>query len=472
MTDHNEYWQNPEDTELGKWQKELESVSGSSTFCILPWIHFATRPNGDMRLCCSANASGAGSDHEVGLVKKEDGKPANFGKDTPMSAWNNDYMKSVRTTMMAGKIPASCRKCFQEEKVGVVSKRIWETGTWHKDGVDIPELLRQTKEDGTVPEQLMYLDLRLGHTCNIKCVMCSPHDSSKWVKDWQQLMPQLENKNVKDQLQWNKKEFNNKWHEKETFWEEMYKQIPNLKQVYFAGGEPLMIKEHKMFIEEIIRQGYQDKILLRYNSNGILVDEDLIQLWSKFRKVKFAVSMDAMGKRDEYIRFPTNWDTVEKNLHMLDNTPDNIQTSLATAIQIFNVKHLPDFMKWKVQSGFKKLNAGTVPGGIQMGGGLVNMHLLYIPTFLSIQILPKEDKQEVEERFMEFKDWLWHNYRKDDEYWKHNPYGWRRWEAVIKHMNENDHSFLLPGFKEYVTKLDAIRGVDAKTVFPELKHLL
>ena len=46
------------------------------------------------------------------------------------------------------------------------------------------------------PEELVYLDLRLGHTCNIKCVMCSPHDSSKWVKDWQTLMPQLENKHI------------------------------------------------------------------------------------------------------------------------------------------------------------------------------------------------------------------------------------------------------------------------------------
>ena len=101
----------------------------------------------------------------------------------------------------------------------------------------------------------------------------------------------------------------------------MYRQIPNLKQVYFAGGEPLMIKEHKKFIEEIIRQGYQDKILLRYNSNGILVDKDLIELWSKFKKVKFAISMDAIEKRDEYIRFPTDWDTVEKNLRMLDETP-------------------------------------------------------------------------------------------------------------------------------------------------------
>ena len=66
MTDKNKkYWLNEEDTQLGKWQRELAGVAGSDTFCILPWIHFATRPNGDMRLCCSANASGAGSDHEV-----------------------------------------------------------------------------------------------------------------------------------------------------------------------------------------------------------------------------------------------------------------------------------------------------------------------------------------------------------------------------------------------------------------------
>ena len=61
---------------------------------------------------------------------------------------------------------------------------------------------------------------------------------------------------------------------------------------------------------------------------------------------------------------------------------------------------------------------------------------------------------------------------KDDEYWKNNPYGWRRWEAVLAHMNQKDNSFLLPGFKEYVNKLDAIRGVNAKNIFPELGHLL
>jgi organic radical activating enzyme len=459
-------------SEIDNYKKQIKDVSGSDTFCVLPWIHLATRPNGDMRLCCTANASGAGEDHTVGLIKMEDGLPANFARHTPLEVWNSDSMKRVRTTMLKGEIPASCAGCFKEEAQGIVSKRIWETGTWYRDeGIDIPELIAQTQEDGTVPEKLQYLDLRLGHTCNIKCVMCSPHDSSKWVEDWKKLIPVLENPEVKRQMSWDKKEFNNKWYEKGMFWKELHEQIPNLKQVYFAGGEPLMIKEHKQFIKEIIRQDCQQNILLRYNSNGILVDDELTELWSKFRKVKFAVSIDACLERDEYIRFPTNFKDVERTLHMLDNTHDNIHVSMATAVQIFNIKHIPDFIKWKVNSNFKKMNVGLIDGHV-MGGGLINAHLVHIPTFLNITILPEADKQNIRERFKELKEWLWNNYTQEDDFWKHNPKGWRQWEGILTHMDGADNSHLLPGFKEYVNKLDAIRGLDAATVFPELKHLL
>jgi hypothetical protein len=288
------FWIQPEETQLGHWQRKVEDLSGSPSFCILPWIHFATRPNGDMRLCCSANASGAGQDHTVGLVKNELGKPANFGIETPMSAWNNDYMRSVRTTMLEGKIPNSCSKCFEEESNGVVSKRMWETGAWIQDSIDIPELIKQTSEQGTVPDKLVYLDLRLGHTCNLKCVMCSPHDSSQWVSDHKKIFPLFQHDSLKNQMQWDRKTFNNFWHENPDFWKEMYAQIPNLKQVYFAGGEPLMIREHKWFLEEIIRQGYADKILIRYNTNGLLVDDSIIELWKKFKLVKVGLVLTAL----------------------------------------------------------------------------------------------------------------------------------------------------------------------------------
>jgi sulfatase maturation enzyme AslB (radical SAM superfamily) len=466
------YWMKPEDTKLGSWQHKIQKLSGSNTFCVLPWIHFATRPNGDMRLCCNSNSSGAGTDHEIGLVKNETGRPANFGKETPMSAWNNDYMQSVRTTMLDGKIPVSCKKCFDEESRNVVSKRMWETGGWIQDGIDIEELVEQTTEDGTVPESLVYLDLRLGHTCNLKCIMCSPHDSSMWVADHKKVYPIFQAKELKEQMAWNSDMFDNYWYENPEFWKEMYAQIPNLKQVYFAGGEPLLIKEHKLFLEEIIRQGYADKILVRYNTNGLLVNDEIIELWKKFKKVKVGFSIDAVGDRNYYIRYPSDWATIEYNLHKLDNTPDNIQVSIATAIQILNIKHLPELAKWKIQQNFKKINFENVVDGVEAGGGIVNMHLLYIPTFLSIRCLPEYDKEEVRKAFADLATWLYTNYRQDEDFWKQNPYGWKRWQAVLDFMDAEDHSHLLPAFREYITTMDKTRNTNFKTTFSELGHLL
>ncbi len=467
-----QFWKTHNSPKLAELQTNIETRSGSDTFCVLPWIHFATRPNGDMRLCCSANASGAGEDHTVGLVKNETGKPANFGRETPLSAWNNDYMKSVRTTMLKNEIPSSCSKCFEEESKGVVSKRMWESNTWMADGLDIPELVRQTEEDGTIPNKLVYLDLRLGHTCNLKCIMCSPHDSSKWVQDYKKVFPILNSEVVKSQIAWDQESFNNQWYENPSFWEQMFEQIPNLKQVYFAGGEPLMIKEHKMFLEEIIRRGYADKILIRYNSNGLLLDQDTIDLWKEFKKVKFAVSIDDIGDRNHYIRYPADWDTLEKNMHILDKTPSNIHVSIATAIQILNVKTLPELAKWKITQGFKKINLENVYEGVQAGGGIFNMHLLYIPTFLSCRLLPEQDKQEVRKIYGEFATWLHENYRQDEDFWKINPYGWKRWQAILDFMDAEDHTHLLPDFKEYVEKMDAIRNTNFKEVFPQLAHLI
>jgi sulfatase maturation enzyme AslB (radical SAM superfamily) len=455
-----------------KFYQIVEEKTGSKTFCVLPWIHFATRPNGDMRLCCSANASGAGHDHTVGLVKNEKGEPANFGNSKPMEAWNNEYMRDVRLTMLEGKIPASCSKCIGEEEQGVISKRVWETYTWMNDGIDLEELVEQTAKDGTVPDKLTYLDLRLGHTCNLKCVMCSPHDSSRWVQDHQKLLKRTTIPIVAEQMSWNSENFNNTWYENPDFWKEMYSQIPNLRQVYFAGGEPLMIKEHKTFLQEIIRQGYADKILIRYNSNALLLDDETIDMWKSFAKVKFAVSLDGTDVRNYYIRYPSEWETIVQNLHKLDNTPDNVQVSIATAIQILNIKHLPDFARWKVEQNFKKINLGLVPGGIQMGGGLFNMHLLYLPTFLSIRLLPRADKEEIRKSFGELATWLHKHYRQDMDFWKKNPYGWKRWMAILDFMDAEDHTDQLPAFREYIENLDSIRGTDSKSVFPELAHLL
>lgn len=467
------FWMQSDTTELGKNQLLIEKISGSKSFCILPWIHLATRPNGDMRICCVANASGAESgDYTVGLVKKPDGMPANFGNDLPTEVFNNDFMKSVRKIMLEGNAPASCKKCYDEEERGIVSKRIWETISWHHDNVNVRELIENTNEYGEIPYKLKYLDLRLGHTCNLKCIMCSPHDSSQWVADHKKVFPLFQSPLIRKQMAWERKDFNNFWHENPEFWKQIFDQIPNITQLYFAGGEPLMIREHKLFLEEIIRQGYAGNISLRYNSNGILVDDEIINIWSKFKKVKYGISADGMGDRVHYIRYPTDWNIVEKNIWKLESAPSNISTSIALAIQILNIKHIPDFIKWKVKSNFTKLNRDVTPIGHYIGGGLISAHLVWIPTWLSIRVLPKEDKLEVRRLFSELKIWLWENYTQDPAFWEEDSYGWKRWEGMLDWMDAEDHTHLLPDFQEYIRTMDAQRGTNSKDVFPELAHLL
>jgi len=467
------FWIQPESTLLGEWQRKINDISGSNSFCALPWLHLATRPNGDMRICCVANASGADTgDYSVGLVKKENGEPANFGKDLPSEAFNSDYMKTVRKTMLDGNIPASCTKCFNEEKQGIVSKRIWETASWHLEGTNLEELIDETETDGSVPFKLQYLDLRLGHTCNLKCIMCSPHDSSQWVSDHKKIFPIIQSPLIKKQMYWDRKEFNNFWHESLEFWEEIYDQIPNIKHLYFAGGEPLMIREHKLFLEEIVKRGYAKNISVRYNTNGILLNEEIIELWNNFKKVKVSVSLDGMEDRVHYIRYPTDWKTIEQNLRRLDDTPDNIEVNIALAVQILNIKHIPEFIQWKVESNFKKINFDKNLIGQTNGGGLIGVHLLWIPTWLSLRVLPKEDKQEVRILFDNLKEWLWNNFTQDEEFWKINPYGWKRWEGILDWMDAEDHTYLLPDFREYIVTMDQQRSTNFKKIFPELAHLI
>jgi len=211
---------------------------------------------------------------------------------------------------------------------------------------------------------------------------------------------------------------------------------------------------------------------LRYNTNLLLLDDAIIDIWKQFKKVKVGVSLDGIGNRGEYIRYPLNWKDVENNLIKLDNTPDNIQIQIACAVQILNIKHIPDFIKWKVRMNFKKINFDKNAAGQVIGGGLIGVHLVWIPTWMSLRILPKKDKLEVRELFAELQQWLWNNYTQDVEFWEKNPYGWKRWKGILDWMDAEDQTNLLLDFTEYINKIDTVRNTNFKEVFPELAHIL
>ena len=140
-------------------------------FCILPWMHMATYTDGTALLCCLAQPT---QDQRINL------------NNADISAvWNSYYWKNARKDMLAGKALKACMHCWKEEAAGIRSHRMNENNLWAKKlGREyINDLIRSTNEDGSLDQDVITLDLRLGNTCNVQCVMCRPTDSSKWVRD-------------------------------------------------------------------------------------------------------------------------------------------------------------------------------------------------------------------------------------------------------------------------------------------------
>lgn len=458
----------------------------SKTFCILPWVHLSTRPDGQMRVCCTANASGVAATSEestgpqIGILKDEEGRPNNLNVSDFVSSWNSTYMKNVRKQMMQGHEPPSCTKCYKEERAGHNSKRMWETRYW-SERVDVDKLLTETTEDGAVPPQLAYIDLRFGTKCQLACIMCSPHDSSGWIKEWKEIHPKLENENVKGVWQWENKGSTNgssyNWHKNNpVFWDQFYEQIPHMKQLYFAGGESLIIEEHYAILEECIKQGYAKDIEIRYNSNGVEWRDDLFDLWKHFKIVRFHYSVDSIFEMNEYIRYPSKWSRTEEVFHILDTqTSDNVEVTIACAVNALNIYYIPDFLKWKMTQGFKKINMWP------LAAGGINYHFVYWPPYLNVKVLPKWFKDECERKYEEFIPWWeenwelsipsWYKGKVTKDQWRNASYGIDRLRGMISFMRQEDWSNRLPEMKDYLEKVDSHRGTSFYNTFPEMKDI-
>ena len=464
----------------------MATTNISKTFCILPWVHLSTRPDGSMRVCCTANASSVGPTNDkehggmVGILKTEDGKPNNLNVSDFQTAWNSTYMKNVRLQMLAGKKPPSCLKCYKEEESGHNSKRMWETKYWSQR-VNVDKLIEETAEDGGVPPQLAYIDLRFGTKCQLACVMCSPHDSSGWIKDYKAIFPNVENASLKQTMLWTDKGSTNgssyNWHKQNpVFWQQFYEQIPHMQQIYFAGGESLIIEEHYEILEECIRQGHAKNLELRYNSNGVEWREDLFDLWKHFKLVRFHYSVDSIGEMNHYIRYPSTWERTKEVFHILDKqTGPNVEVTVACAVQALNIYYLPDFLKWKLQEGFTKINMWP------FGAGGINYHFVYHPPHLNVKVLPAWFKAECRKKYEEFYPWweanwelgvpTWHRGKVTYDQWRKAEYGIDRLEGMLKFMESEDWSNRLVETKEYLDNVDSVRGLSFSNTFLEMKDI-
>lgn len=407
-------------------QDHQQLLSESRTFCIYPWIHLHAWPTGQAFPCCHSEHTG-----ELGNTQRQ----------SLDEIWNSKPMRDLRVNMLSGERTDACKRCYEQEASGFFSGR--QSANKHH-GHHIARV-DATAADGTLDEfKMTYWDIRFSNLCNLSCRSCGHIFSSSWYKDQAELAgPEWKaaNKPLNVAGRW-----------ETDIWEQLIPHLDYVEQIYFAGGEPLLMEEHYKILDELERRGRFD-VRLIYNTNFTetsLKGRSVFDYWRKFDSVAVGASLDAMGPRAEYIRKGTRWQLVEFNRQRMMNDCPNVDFYISPTLSILNADHLPDFHKAWVEKGLIRAQD-------------LNVNILQDPPHYRIDIADPYYKAQLTRKFEQHLEWL----RPQDNL-RRATVGF---ESAIKFLNADDKSNLLPEFWSRTGQLDAIRDERILDVLPELTAL-
>jgi len=323
----------------------------NNTFCPVPWKELSATPSGTIRLCCSGV-------QDANISKYDNGSVAKLTDDL-QKAWNTNFFQDVRSKMLNGAHVKACENCYFQDKAGIKSAK----SDWLQK---YPDLINENLSSTINIDQAELLDLRLGNMCNLRCRMCDPYSSSAWMKEWRELgelVPQPDEKN------WIRLE-KNTWPEDPRVWEQLKKVVPSLRVVRLTGGEPFLVTANKEFLKYCIQSGHASHIELNYSTNGTVWDNDLPEIWKHFEKVNLKVSVDGLHEVNDYIRSPSRFEQVIRNIEKMQEleTSSNVVVSIACTVQIYNIFQISSLIEFfRNKNLFVKLDFVQDPSHLALG---------------------------------------------------------------------------------------------------------
>ena len=404
-------------TELNEREKFL--LKDSKTFCIYPWIHLHAYPTGEAYPCCHAEMA-----YPVGNTRFK----------TLEDIYRDAPMRELRKDMLNERFNPACNRCYEQEESGFFSGR--KSANKHHG--------HHVKRIDDDKFQMSYWDIRFSNLCNLSCRSCGHIFSSSWYQD----QAQLAGGDWKDR----NRALNYAGRTETDMWEQLVPHLDYVEQIYFAGGEPLMMAEHYNILDELERRGRFD-VRLIYNTNFThvqLKDRTVFDYWKKFDSVAVGASLDAMGPRAEYIRKGSNWNTIERNrMQMLETCPD-VDFYISPTLSIMNALHLPKFHREWVKKGYIKPQD-------------LNVNILQDPAHLRIDIASTKYKRVIQADYEDHLNWL----RPQDPLQRATV----GFESAINFMTATDNSDLLTKFWSKTKELDDLRRENIFDVLPELRAL-
>lgn len=404
---------------------DKEQLLKSNHFCILPFVHACVWTNGKAIPCCVNHEYTLGNVNTTSIEK--------------IFSPQNEKLVEIQQQMINGpELPSSCKACSVPEKS--YNKRTYR----YFSNLQYGHLLHNLdfdSENRVLTSKISLWDIRYSNLCNLKCRMCIDANSSSIAE---------ESSRSKKGVQVLYKAFN----DSTVFFDFFEKNLDYIEEIYFCGGEPLMLEEHYAILDLLIQHG-KTSVVLRYNSNCtrlVFKDKNIIDYWQKFPNVKLIASVDAGWEQISLLRNGADWDTIVSNLLEIRKSFPDMYIQLNPTITLMNATHVE-----RLHFEFHKL-------GIINSINDIYYNVLTFPVYYSLTTLPEKHKVRVANSLYLYKQRL-------------ATLGARTEllndvMKMINYMHSEDTTHMLSEFISQTRAKDTIRKETTALIFPELGDIL
>lgn len=300
---------------------------------------------------------------------------------------NSKGLLEIREKLLADEWHPACKLCEDATKgnypsmMSAWNKTLEEFEPDYKSNIDLHNL----KE----------MSITLDSICNSRCITCGPGASSQWMHevielDHSQKLKRIMSTGFGDEIEFGKDSV-----------DEFIEKCSNVQYLTLYGGEPTVSPNYEYLVDKLIETGRSKDINLSTTSNLTNISNKLIDKWKKFQSTHITLSIDGVGKTNEYIRYPFKWGKIDKNFNQILqrlNPSDNVSLGLSTTVSLFNIVDCIDVVEYWYSTLHKNNWRHNVP--------TVNFNRVQNPTYARLEMLSKQFRERTFEHTAKVKDKL------------------------------------------------------------------
>jgi len=344
----------PTSKEKPNYKKMLENLTKDEKwFCAQPFINLYVSNYGLPHPC--SNTTVCVKKH-ISTIKLDD-------------IWNEPELFKLREEMVHGHstdmIERVCSRCIETETNGHVSTRMQSNQPVEKDEDTRKELARLVKyveenkgKEYPIPKTVHTIRIKTwGNFCNLQCLMCSPEDSSGVAQELMDIGEMTEEdilhrseQRADMKMPWTPPLITHNDHnlDMDDFW----KLVEKTKRIQLIGGETWLIKKNVRVLEKCVEEGWAKDITIFCFSNnfGHPNPDYIYELLSKFKSVIYRCSLELWGEKNNYIRWPSDWNEVFTNIKKISKIP-NVNIGFNPTINPINSGYADEILKGALEFG-------------------------------------------------------------------------------------------------------------------------